>query len=131
MNDHTLGLESIGPVEVRAFKSDLDPFGVVFLPLTRKALNGEEALALALREAGREYIRPGYVFEQDAFRRELGLYLPGQVQALEAPIDLSTPPLPRILSGMAGRGEQNQAAKFVKTMDRAAALARDYMEKGF
>jgi ADP-heptose:LPS heptosyltransferase len=128
LNNDVSGLGSIGRDEVRPFISELDSFGVVFRPLNRPALSAEEALALALREAGREYIRPGYLFDPEVFKRELGRYLSGPGPALEAPIDLNTPPLPRILSGMAGRGEQNRAQSFVKTMDQAASLARDYRQ---
>ncbi|MFH1140047.1 MAG: glycosyltransferase family 9 protein [Pseudomonadota bacterium] len=110
--------------ELRFFLSRLDRFGVVFRPLLPEPLEREEVLALALREAGRGYIRPDYEFRPDLFRRELlACYLPGPSAGREAPVDLETAPLPRILAGLARRGEQDQARRFVRTLDQAAALA--------
>ncbi len=42
------------------YQSELDDFGVVYRPLIARPLDAETALALALREAGRRYLRPGY-----------------------------------------------------------------------
>jgi ADP-heptose:LPS heptosyltransferase len=48
------------PKTVVPYRSELDGFGVVYRPLIKRPLDAETALALALREAGRRYLRPGY-----------------------------------------------------------------------
>jgi ADP-heptose:LPS heptosyltransferase len=59
------------PRAVVPYRSELDSFGVVYRPLIRRPLNPETALALALREAGRRYLRPGYEPDLDRLKQEI------------------------------------------------------------
>ena len=61
---------------VKVLISDLDDFGVVYRPLVPWAVNRTEILALAYREAGRRFIRPGYRSDKKKLSEEFGLYLP-------------------------------------------------------
>ncbi|MBU0513980.1 MAG: glycosyltransferase family 9 protein, partial [Proteobacteria bacterium] len=60
------------PDQVVPYRSRLDSFGVVYRPLIKRPLGVETALALALREAGRRYLRPDYVVDPDRFKAEVG-----------------------------------------------------------
>jgi ADP-heptose:LPS heptosyltransferase len=58
--------------DIVPYRSELDAFGVVYRPLIRRPLDPETALALALREAGRHYLRPGYRLDPDRVKDEIG-----------------------------------------------------------
>ena len=49
------------PDDVQVLKSDFDKFGLVFKPAVRTRGTWEEILAVTYREAGRSFMRPGYM----------------------------------------------------------------------
>lgn len=59
------------PDQVVPFRSEMDSFGVVYRPLIRRPLGVETALALALREAGRRYLRPDYAVDRERIKAEV------------------------------------------------------------
>jgi hypothetical protein len=59
------------PAGLEALAAELDGFGQRYKRLTPQPLNVGEGLALALREAGRMLLRPGYEFADGLLRQEL------------------------------------------------------------
>ncbi|MFH1092082.1 MAG: hypothetical protein V1742_10995, partial [Pseudomonadota bacterium] len=66
-------LDDPGP-EVQVLVSRFDEFGVIYQPLAPTPLDAEELLAMAYREAGREFVRPGYKTDETKLLLEFSRY---------------------------------------------------------
>ena len=72
---HRPGGTGLGP-GVRLFQPHFDRFGIVYRPLDRPPLGKTDLLALAYREAGRAFLRPGYAPCYSELAEELECYSP-------------------------------------------------------
>ena len=97
----------------RVWRTEIDAFGQSLRPLRRPQLSRDEFLALALTEAGREIIRPGYQMRAEQVASLIAAY--------QVPAGLVFDPQRLDQAPPVGRG--HGPASFEKTRARALELA--------